>query len=111
MKKNILYMGLASLMLSLAACENGDQKFADYEGGTSVYFAEQYPVRTLILGYDEGGLNDMDNQPKWSTLQLSSFLAFYMKRGKVLIKIILKLLSIINNQPENIIQKLHPYFY
>ncbi len=64
MKKNILYMGLASLMLSLAACENGDQKFADYEGGTSVYFAEQYPVRTLILGYDEGGLNDMDNQHK-----------------------------------------------
>lgn len=61
-------MGLASLMLSLAACENSDREFADFEGGTSVYFADQYPVRTLILGYDEGGLNGMDNQHKCQIL-------------------------------------------
>jgi hypothetical protein len=41
------------LMLSLAACENGDIEFDDYEGGTTVYFATQAPVRTLVLGDDE----------------------------------------------------------
>lgn len=34
----------------MASCENLTVTFPDYEGGTSVYFAYQYPVRTLILG-------------------------------------------------------------
>ena len=36
----------------LTACENADVTFPDYEGGTTVYFASQYPVRTIVLGED-----------------------------------------------------------
>lgn len=45
---------------ALVSCENGDAEFDDYEGGTSVYFAKQYPVRTLVLGYDTED-NTLDN--------------------------------------------------
>lgn len=45
---------------ALVSCKNGDVEFDDYEGGTSVYFAKQYPVRTLILGYDTED-NTLDN--------------------------------------------------
>ncbi|MBR2102395.1 MAG: DUF1735 domain-containing protein [Prevotella sp.] len=38
---------------SLTSCENGDIEFPDYEGGTTVYFPYQYPVRTIVLGDDE----------------------------------------------------------
>ena len=44
---------LLGLMASFTACENGDQTFDDYEGGTTVYFAYQSPVRTIVLGDDE----------------------------------------------------------
>ena len=44
---------LLGLMVSFTACENGDQTFDDYEGGTTVYFAYQSPVRTIVLGDDE----------------------------------------------------------
>jgi len=37
----------------MTSCENQDNEFPDYEGGTSVYFATQYPVRTLVMGEDE----------------------------------------------------------
>ena len=43
-----------SLMLLAAvattSCENGDRDFDDFEGGTTVYFPYQYPVRTILLG-------------------------------------------------------------
>ncbi len=45
--------GLMGVMASFTACHNGDQTFDDYEGGTSVYFAYQSPVRTIVLGDDE----------------------------------------------------------
>lgn len=38
---------------TMTSCENQDNEFPDYEGGTSVYFATQYPVRTLVMGEDE----------------------------------------------------------
>ena len=44
--------------------------YPDYEGGTTVYFAYQYPVRTLILGNDVYD-NTLDNEHKcriWSTM-------------------------------------------
>ena len=37
---------------TMTSCENQDNEFHDYEGGTSVYFATQYPVRTLVMGED-----------------------------------------------------------
>ena len=44
---------LLGLMASFTACENGDQTFDDYEGGTKVMFTYQSPVRTIVLGDDE----------------------------------------------------------
>lgn len=46
----IIFAGLA--LLGLNACESKDQEFPDFETQT-VYFAKQYPVRTLELGSDD----------------------------------------------------------
>lgn len=54
MKRYIkMVAALLALMASFTACENGDQAFDDYEGGTIAYFAYQSPVRTIVLGDDE----------------------------------------------------------
>jgi hypothetical protein len=54
MKSNILkFICGIGLVCGLWSCENGDQSFPDYEGGTTVYFPYQYPVRTIVLGDDE----------------------------------------------------------
>lgn len=46
----VLFVGI--LMILVTSCENQDVEFPDYEGGTTVYFAYQYPVRTIVLGDD-----------------------------------------------------------
>lgn len=61
MKRNnikLLIAGLLSCTMAttLTSCKNGDADFPDYEGGTSVYFAYQTPVRTIELGDDEQDL-------------------------------------------------------
>ena len=48
--KNILYVFLIC-SLFLASCKNQDWEFPDFEYQT-VYFANQYPVRTITLGED-----------------------------------------------------------
>lgn len=54
MKRYIkMVAALLALMASFTACENGDQTFDDYGGGTTAYFAYQSPVRTIVLGDDE----------------------------------------------------------
>lgn len=54
MKRNIIKVicGMG-LVCGLWSCESGDKTFPDYEGGTTVYFPYQYPVRTIVLGDDE----------------------------------------------------------
>lgn len=42
--------GAAALM---TGCENSDIDFPDFDGGVSVYFPYQTPIRTLLLGTDE----------------------------------------------------------
>jgi hypothetical protein len=51
--KRIFYITLLTAFVSglLTSCENDDWEFADYEY-TSVYFAYQSPVRTIVLGED-----------------------------------------------------------
>lgn len=57
-------LGFMSIMLmALASCHNGDWHFDDY-GTRSVYFAYQYPVRTITLGEDPSVDNSLDNQHK-----------------------------------------------
>lgn len=70
LKKYIYGVALGALSLSLASCYNADKDFPDYEGGTTAYFAYQYPVRTLILGNDIYD-NSLDNEHRcriWSTM-------------------------------------------
>lgn len=58
---SVLSVGVLTTVVS--SCENGDAEFPDYEGGTSVYFAYQYPVRTIVLGEDTYDTS-LDNQHK-----------------------------------------------
>ncbi|SFW71848.1 protein of unknown function [Sinomicrobium oceani] len=61
MKNNIL-LSLIALSGIMASCENGEWEFDDYEY-QSVYFAYQYPVRTITLGEDVFDTT-LDNQYK-----------------------------------------------
>lgn len=63
MKNKIIYWGIASLMLSLNACKSSDNEFPDFDYQT-VYFANQYSLRTVELGEDEFVDNSMDNEHK-----------------------------------------------
>lgn len=54
-------LALGTMALVLGSCENGDQEFPDYEGGTSVYFARQNIVRKIVLGNDENRETTDDN--------------------------------------------------
>ncbi|MDE6023446.1 MAG: DUF1735 domain-containing protein, partial [Muribaculaceae bacterium] len=49
--KFLIPTSIAALAL-LAACENGDNEFSDFDYQT-VYFANQYAMRTIELGTDE----------------------------------------------------------
>lgn len=65
MKKELVYIGIASLLLSLTACESSENEFPDFDYQT-VYFANQYGLRTVELGEDEFLDNSLDNQHKVS---------------------------------------------
>ena len=69
--KNYIYgVVMGALSLTCVSCYNADKDFPDYEGGTTAYFAYQYPIRTLILGNDIYD-NTLDNAHKcqiWSTM-------------------------------------------
>ncbi|MCR5131535.1 MAG: DUF5627 domain-containing protein [Prevotella sp.] len=52
-----------SFSVALTSCYNADHEFPDYEGGTTAYFAYQFPVRTLVLGNDIYD-NAIDNEHK-----------------------------------------------
>lgn len=62
MKMRKLYI-FPALLLSLASCHNQEWHFDDY-GTRSVYFAYQYPVRTITLGEDPSTDNTLDNEHK-----------------------------------------------
>ena len=69
--KNFIYgAALGVISLTCASCYNADQEFPDYQGGTTAYFAYQFPVRTVVLGNDIYD-NAIDNEHKiqiWSTM-------------------------------------------
>ena len=70
LKKYIYGVAFGALALTCASCYNADHEFPDYEGGTTAYFAYQFPVRTLVLGNDIYD-NTLDNEHKcqiWSTM-------------------------------------------
>ncbi|MDE6479014.1 MAG: DUF1735 domain-containing protein [Muribaculaceae bacterium] len=63
--RNSIIAGL-SLVLSVAAtsCHNQDNEFPDYQGGVTVYFANQYPSSILVLGDWPDGDNSLALQHK-----------------------------------------------
>lgn len=63
MNKKLAYIGLASMLLSFTACESSDNEFPDFDYQT-VYFGNQYGLRTVELGEDEFIDNTLDNQHK-----------------------------------------------
>src|SRR5690606_41497797 len=63
MKKNIFIVGLAMILGSLSSCENNTIELPDFDYQT-VYFANQYPVRTIVLGKDAVIDNSLDNEHK-----------------------------------------------
>jgi len=70
LKKYIFGVALGALSLTMASCYNADNDFPDYEGGTTAYFAYQYPVRTLVLGNDvyDNSLDQAHKCQIWSTM-------------------------------------------
>ena len=70
LKKYFYGIALGTVSLAFTSCYNADTDFPDYEGGTTAYFAYQYPVRTLVLGNDIYD-NTLDNAHKcriWATM-------------------------------------------
>ncbi len=61
MKKNILYIGLAAMLMSLASCESGDNEFSNFDYST-VKFSHQYALRTVELGEDDNVDLTSDNK-------------------------------------------------
>jgi len=65
-------MSAGALALGMSSCENKDVTFPDYDGGVSVYFPYQYPIRTIILGdiatYDNSRENDKHQFTIYSTM-------------------------------------------
>lgn len=57
---SILFIGLFALLV--ASCKNDDKNFPDFDYST-VYFAYQYPVRTIVLGEDTYDTS-LDNEHK-----------------------------------------------
>lgn len=65
MKFNIKTIAaMLGMAAALAACESGDPEYDDYEGGTTVYFATQDPVRTIVLGDDNDNDVTLDHAHK-----------------------------------------------
>ncbi len=63
MKKNKIFWALVAMAAVLSSCENQDVTYPDFDYQT-VYFANQYPVRTVELGEDMFVDNSLDNQRK-----------------------------------------------
>lgn len=61
--KLVKLLSIGVLATMIASCKNEEISFPDYEGGTTVYFAYQYPVRTIVLGEDTYDTT-LDNEHK-----------------------------------------------
>lgn len=49
----ILSVSAGAMALGMSSCHNADVSFPDSDGGISVYFAYQHPIRTIMLGETE----------------------------------------------------------
>jgi hypothetical protein len=64
MRKFKIFIGLAVALGTVTGCmKNKDMEFPDFDH-QAVYFAYQYPVRTIVLGEDVNIDNTLDNERK-----------------------------------------------
>jgi hypothetical protein len=63
MKKILLIIPVLLMVMAISSCSNQDIEFDDFEYQT-VYFAYQYPIRTITLG-DDFVDTSMDNEGKF----------------------------------------------
>jgi hypothetical protein len=64
MRKFKIFIGLAVALGTVTGCmKNKDMEFPDFDH-QAVYFAYQYPVRTIVLGEDVNIDNTLDNEHK-----------------------------------------------
>jgi len=60
----LLIVGVVLIVFTLCSCENEEVTYPDFEYQT-VYFANQYPVRTIELGKDLFVDNSLDNEHRF----------------------------------------------
>lgn len=63
MNRNKILIGLAVIFGTMSGCKNNALDLADFDYQT-VYFASQYPIRTVVLGEDANIDNTLDNEHK-----------------------------------------------
>lgn len=61
---SLLFAGVATM--AFMSCGNSEREFPDFDGGTTAYFAYQYPIRTLVLGNVETYDNTSDNEGRFT---------------------------------------------
>ena len=66
MNRVISVLSIGVVAVAFSACHNSEQTFPDFDGGTTAYFAYQYPIRTLILGNVETYDNTSDNEGRFT---------------------------------------------
>ncbi|HLR26903.1 MAG TPA: DUF5627 domain-containing protein [Fodinibius sp.] len=83
MKKKSLFTTflIVSALLTLASCQNESWNFPDYEY-QSVYFAYQYPVRTIILGEHKFN-NELDNNHQFKVMATTA--GVYENENRVMV--------------------------
>ncbi len=79
---SLFFVGGAFVLL--ASCKNQDIEFDDFDGGSAVYFAYQYPVRTIVLGEDTYDTTS-DNEHRFAIYAVLS--GVYANRNKVTIDV------------------------
>jgi hypothetical protein len=83
MKKFIFI--LLIVLAAFTACENQDWEFPDFDY-TTVYFAYQSPVRTLVLGTDYVFDNSLDNEHK--CLIMATMGGVYENKNEITIDVV-----------------------
>ena len=66
MNRIISVLSVGAIAVAFASCKNSEQNFPDFDGGTTAYFAYQYPIRTMILGNVETYDNTSDNEGRFT---------------------------------------------
>jgi hypothetical protein len=94
--KNVMKYLIAFLALAVTACQNQEWEFPDFDYQT-VYFAHQYPVRTITLGRD---IFDTSLDNNWQFQVMATTGGVYRNRRDITIGVTVDN-SLVNNMAFN----------